>query len=273
MIEKNFGISKRLLAAVIGGAVVGCTPIPPINTITTNIDPKVVTLAATQGKVDPTNTCSPASPAAPIMPDQWWNNLPITQQPKVVGSGVVGFERWRNHTDGCQEFRQDLYRTAFSYDLSGSQSLKGLVTKAELSFSVVIMPATSANSMCQAMTGGGGSLFILRSGFSLPQMSFSYLGTHVPPQPFPSGLRVFGMNFPWVPGQIATGVTTYDVGGQRAGFTVDVTDRLNGALNRGDTAIGFMLTGSEEDLPQVSPSDGMNCRTVYHVGQLVIKHL
>lgn len=266
-------IPKYLVAATTSCIVAGCNNIPPINQTTTTIEPKVVIFAATQGKVDPTNTCSPATPPAPVSPNQWWNSLPPTQLPKVAGHGVVGVDRWRNLTDSCQEFRQDLYRTAFAYDLSASQSLKGLVTKAELSFSVVAMPAVRPNSMCQAMTGGGGSLLMLRPGFTLPQASFDYLGTHVPPQPFPASVSVFGMTFPWMPGQIANGVVTSDGGGQRASFTVDVTDRLNGAINRGDVAIGFMLSGSDEGLPQVSPPDSFDCRTVYRVGQLVIKHL
>jgi hypothetical protein len=268
MIER---IPRYLVAAITSCIVAGCNNIPPINQITTNIDPSVVTLASTQGRYDPTNTCSPATPPPPLLPNQWWNSLPASQLPKVAGHGVVGFNRWRNLTNSCQEFRQDLYRTAFSYNLSASQSLKGLVTKAELSFSVVAMPAV--RSMCQAMTGGGGALLMLRPGFSLPQASFDYLGTHVPPQPFPASASVFGMTFPWVPGQIANGVVTSDGGGQRASFTVDVTDRLNGALNRGDAAIGFMLSGSDEGLPQVSPPDSFDCRTVYRVGRLVIKHL
>lgn len=273
MINKTQKFPQCLLVVAIGSVIAACNSSSPINPITTSLDPMVATLATTQGRVDPTNNCSPASPIAPIRPDQWWNGLRIDQPPKLAGNGVVGFERWRNLTGSCLEFRQDLYRTAFSYDLSSSQTLKGLVTKAELSFSVAIMPTSIPGGACQAMTGGGGSLHMLRPGFSLPSTGFNYLGVNVPPQPFPASVNVFAMLFPWIPGQVTTGVTTSDIGGQRAGFTVDVTDRLNGALNRGDTSIGFMLSGSEEDLPQISPASGLDCRTVYKIGQLVIKHL
>ncbi|MDP2266332.1 MAG: hypothetical protein Q8J70_07255, partial [Thiobacillus sp.] len=145
-----------------------------------------------------------------------------------------------------------------------------------------VMPAVRPNSLCQAMTGGGGSLLMVRPPFAPPQSSFvdlgSDLGYSAPPgantaQPFPAGVTVFGMTFPWVSGQVANGVTTSDGGGQKASFTVDVTDRLNGAFNRGDAVIAFMLSGSDETLPTVSPPDRFDCRTVYRIGQLVIKHL
>lgn len=261
------GISLAFVCLAVGCKNGAITP------IITSIDPHVVVLAATQGRVDPANTCTPAAPPAPAMPNQWWDSLPPAQLPKVAGHGVVGTDRWRNTTDGCLEFRQDLYRTVFSYDLSASQPLKGLVTKAELSFSAAVVPAVRPNSPCQAMTGGAGALQLLRPGFTLPQTSFDYLGTHVPPQPFPASVSVFAMPAPWVPGPIAPGVTTTDGGGQRASFSVDVTDRLNGALNRGDGALGFLLSGSDEDLPTTSPPDRLDCRTVYRIGPLVITHL
>lgn len=262
----------RHLLAFAGVALTAACGHVPITLITTPVDPAVVTLAATQGKVDPVNSCNPAQPPAPVLPNQWWNSLPVTQLPKVSAYGVVGFDRWRNLNDTCQEFRQDLYRTIFAYDLSALPPLKGLVSKAELSFSVAVMPAVQPNTPCQAMTGGGGSLLMLLPGSSLPQTSFVYLGTHVPPQPFPASVPVFAMTFPWLAGQIATGVVTADGGGQRASFVVDMTERINGAFNRGDASIGFMLSGSDEALPTVSPADSFDCRTVYRIGQLVITH-
>lgn len=258
------------LMAAITLVSAGCPGSQPITLITTTVEPHVVTLALTQGGVDPVNTCSPASPPAPALPSQWWNGIHPTHPPRVVGQGVVGFDLWRNQTDGCQEFRQDLYRTAFSYDLSQHQSLKGLVSSAELTFSVAVMPAVRPNSLCQDMTGGGGSLFMLQPGSALPQASFAALQ---PPATFAAGGRVFGMTFPWVEGQVSPGVTTVAAGGGRASFTVDVTDRVNGALNRGDAALTFALSGSDEARPTTPPPARFECRTIYQIGPLVVKHL
>lgn len=253
--------------------IVGSSSVPPINPVTTRIDPSVLTMAAIQGGPDVDNNCSPPIPPAPLSPTLWWGSLPNGQLPKVAGAGVVGFQTWRNTQGQCREYRQDIYRSAFTYDLSGNQPLKGLVTKAEITFSVAAMP--TIQGVCQAMTGGGGSLFQLQPGFSLPAGSFIDFGFRVPPHPFPAGGKIFGMLIPWLPGQIANGVVTVDGGGQMAAFTVDVTDRLNGALNRNDTSIGFMLSALEEGerVPSQPPSGDIDCRTIYRFGQLVIQHL
>lgn len=264
------GPSAWLTAATIIVVAAGCPGSPPINPITTTVDPQIVTLAVTQGGVDPVNTCTPASPAAPPAPDQWWNGLAPTQPPRVAGQGVVGFDLWRNQTDGCQEFRQDLYRTAFSYDLAQLQSLKGLITSAELSVSVAVMPAVPPGSMCMAMIGGGGSLLMLQPGTALPQASFAALQ---PPATFPTGGQVFALPTVWIDGQVAPGVTALAAGGGRGSFTVNVTDRLNGALNRGDASMAFALSGSDETRPTTPPPDRFDCRTTYQIGQLVVKHL
>lgn len=256
----------------VAGLAAGCGG-NPVKPITTTLDPFVTTLALTQGLVDPNNSCSPPSTPAPPMPDQWWRNLPVGNLPRVASHGIVGTNAWRNTTGACQELRQDLYRSMFTYPLTNAQSLKGLVTKAELTIFAAVLPATTSTSLCQPMTGGGGSLHQLRPGFTAQTSDFNYMGPHTPTNDFPSSSRVFAMTFPWVPGSIATGVTTSDGGGQRAAFTVDVTDRINGAINRGDTSIGFMISGSDETLPTVSPPASTDCRTTYRVGVLSIEHL
>jgi hypothetical protein len=86
--------------------------------LTTSVDPRVVKLARAGGVVDTSNVWTPPSPPAPPAPDLWWNALPPGQPPKVAGLGVVGFNLWRNGTDGCTGFRQDLYRTEFGYPLA-----------------------------------------------------------------------------------------------------------------------------------------------------------
>ncbi|MDP2265705.1 MAG: hypothetical protein Q8J70_04050, partial [Thiobacillus sp.] len=98
---------QRQLAVVVAVSITaGCNNLPPVNPITTAVDPGVLTYARIQGRPDPVNLCSPASPPAPALPGQWWNSLPPAHLPKVAGHGVVGFDLWRNQTDSCRAFRQ-----------------------------------------------------------------------------------------------------------------------------------------------------------------------
>lgn len=200
-----------------------------------------------------------------------------------MGQAVVGFEIQFDTRPGgdCSKFRQDLYRPGFAYDISQLQSLKGLVTKAELSFSSFVLPSgMSPTGFCQPITGGGGSLLILRPGESFPAApsGFAYLGSGPVAQPFPASGKLFGMTFPWGPGPITAGVqtgvtvTTLATGLGGASFTVDITSYLNGALSRGDGSLGFMLSGSDEATPTVFPAGPINCKTVYRIGNLVIEH-
>jgi hypothetical protein len=86
------------------------------------------------------------------------------------------------------------------------------------------------------------------------------------------------MTFPWAPGQITQGVqtgvmvNTQPSGTGGASFTVDVTSYLNGALNRGDTSMSFMLSGSDEAPVAVFPAGAIDCKTVYRFGNLTIEH-
>lgn len=263
----GFALPKNALALFAPLLLSACGP---INVLTERVDPGVVTLARTQGRIDVSNTCTPPTPPAPPAPERWWDGLPPAQPPKVAGQGVVGFELWRNTTDGCLTFRQDLYRTGFAYALAPLQPLRDLITKAELTFYVAVLPAPRPGSFCQAMTGAGGSLLLLRQGSSLPAGAFAALP---PQQPFPDGGQVFAMTFPWVPGALPGGASTSAAGGNRASFTVDVLDRLKAALARGDSTLGFVLSGADETLPAVSPPAGFDCRTYYQIGQLVVIHL
>jgi phage baseplate assembly protein gpV len=80
------------------------------------------------------------------------------------------------------------------------------------------------------------------------------------------------MTFPWVEGQLGTNASTTRAAPDRAAFTVDVTDQVTAALDRGDTKVGFVLSGSDEARPSVPPPSRFDCRTVYQVGQLVLTH-
>lgn len=258
-----------------------------ITPITTPVSPTVLTMGTVHSDgMQPQNSCANLLSSA-ATPQEWWNSLRPNQSPKAVGEAAVGFEiqfaTTTTATGNCSQYRQQLYRSGFAYDLSQLQNLKGLVTKAQLSFSSFILPSgVSSRGVCQPVTGGGGSLLILRPGVTLPSATsgFADLGATIPGQPpFPNGASVFGMTFPWIAGPITTGVqtgvtvTTLATGLGGASFSVDVTNYLNGALNRGDGSIGFMLSGSDEARPTVFPAGPTDCKTVYKFGDLVIEHL
>ena len=256
-----------LVVALASAASLACPGNPP-TPLTTTLNPSVRDLAIRQGLVDPTNDCSVATPPSPPAPDAWFNSLPISAPPKTVNNGIVGFNVWRNTHDGCLEARQDLYRTRFAYDLSGIQNLKGLVTAAQLSFAAVVLPAPSG-IFCQAMTGGGGSLFRLPVGTALPPAMFTLLP---PNSSFTTTGRVFGMTNPWIAGTIQPGVTTLATGTGGASFSVDVTQQMQGALNQNAGDMTFEISSSDETRITTSPSGSTDCRTIYRVGPLVITH-
>jgi hypothetical protein len=270
------------LVAVCLFGISGCPQQPPINSITTTVAPAVVTMAAIHSEgINPENCNDWTSPSW-TMPQQWWNGLQPTSPPKVAGQGVVGSNVLFDTAPGggCTKYRQDLYRPGVTYSLAGL-TLKGLVQSASLTFSSVVLPA-STTGLCQPMTGGGGSLVLVRPTSTVPAgaSGFADLGGPGPlAMPFPSSAQVFGMTFPWVPGQITSGVqsgvtvNTQASGTGGASFTVDVTSYVVGSFNRGDSSIAFMLTGSDENTPSVFPPGALDCRTIYRFENLTIVHL
>lgn len=261
--------------------ITGCPK--PVNTITTTIAPTVVTMAQIHSEgINPENCNDWTSPSWQ-MPQQWWNGLVPTKPPKVAGEGVVGSNILFDTQSGgsCTKYRQDLYRPGFTYSLAGL-SLKGLVQSANITFSAVVLPSgVSTTGLCQPMTGGGGSLLIVKPPATVPAgaSGFADLGGPGPQAtPFPATATVFGMTFPWVPGTITQGVTsgvtvsTQASGTGGASFTVDITSFINGSFNRGDSSIAFMLSGSDENPPTVFPPGALDCRTVYSFGNLTIVH-
>jgi hypothetical protein len=275
-------ISLAFVLSVAG--CTGCNGSGGVTPITTNVAPTVSTMAYIQTKViDPENCNDWLSPSWKT-PQEQWNARTPGQKPNAVGEGIVGFETlFDTSSDGqCHKARQDLYRLGFNYDLTSLQNLKGLVSKAELSFSTVVLPSgVSTTGLCQPVTAGGGSLKLVRPPATLPAApsGFSDLGSGPAPAPFPADAQVFGMLFPYIPGQITQGVqtgvtvTTTPTGTGGASFTVDVTSYLNGALNRGDTMFAFMISGSSEGALTVVPPGPTDCKTVYVANNLVITHL
>lgn len=279
----SYSLAAAALSVACVFGIVGCGP-KPVTPLTATVTPTVVTMGEIHsGGILPENCNDWTSPSWQT-PQQWWNSLVPTKPPLVAGEGVVG-ENILFDTrpgGGCTKFRQDLYRPGVTYSLSGL-NLKGLVQSATITFSSVVLPSgVSTMGLCQPVTGGGGSLLILRFPAAVPAgaSGFADLGGPGPlATPFPSSATVFGMTFPWIPGQITqgvqTGVTvhTQPSGTGTASFTVDITSFINGSFNRGDGSIAFMLSGSDENAPTVFPPGALDCRTVYSFGNLTISHL
>ena len=249
------------------------TPVIPLETrITSN----VITLAMIDSKaVNPANSNDWLSPTW-LAPEDWWRSLPTTQPPRAGSHAVVGFKILYDTKGRVSKFRKELYRAGFSYDLTSHQNLRGLVTKAELTFFSVDLPSgIGPNSLCQPFTGGGGSLIVLAPAATLPTapLRMAYLGSAPYATPYPSGTRVFSIPQPWVSGTIAPGVTTMATGQGLASFTVDVTALVNAALNRGATTLSFMISGSDEANVTVFPAGPTDCKTIYRISDLVITHL
>lgn len=262
--------------ALVFGAVLlsiglsGCPGGPPIQPVTKTVDPTTASIALVRGVIDSDPACTVGSQSGPPRPQTWWNSLRPGQSPKAVGEGAVGFNLWVNPTGTCQGFRQDLYRTLFSYDLQSSTALKGLITKATLTVNAKILPQTRPNSLCEAFTAGGGGMVRLPATTVLPSSGFAELA---PTLAFPAGPVIFSFPQPWLAGQIATGVTSFDGGGQRASFSVDVTSIVDQALTSGSNRIVFAISGSDEATRSVRPPSNFDCRTTYSVTALVISHL
>lgn len=248
----------------------------PVTPIDTKVSPKVITLAKINTKgINPQNANDWLSPTW-LAPEDWWRSLQTNQPPREGLHAVVGFDILYDTQGNASKFRQDLYRAGFSYDLTPHQNLKGLVTKAEFTFFSAVLPSgIGPNSLCQAVTGGGGSLIVLAPAATLPaaQLGMAYLGSANAAAPYPAGSRVFSITQPWVSGTISPGVSTTATGQGTASFTVDVAALVNAALDRGATSISFMISGSDEAKVAVFPPGAKDCKTVYRIGDLVITHL
>lgn len=248
----------------------------PVTPIETKVSPNVITLAKINTKgINPQNANDWLSPTW-LAPEDWWRSLQTNQPPRDGRHAVVGFDILFDTQGSASKFRQDLYRAGFSYDLTPHQNLKGLVTKAELTFFSAVLPSgIGPNSLCQAFTGGGGSLFVLAPAATLPvaQLGMAYLGSANAAAPYPASSRVFSITQPWVSGTISPGVTTLATGLGGSSFTVDVAALVNAALNRSATSISFMISGSDEANVTVFPPGSQDCKTVYRILDLVITHL
>src|SRR5437868_726832 len=99
------------------------------NPITATLTPMAITMARENSYALLPENCNDNWDPGWLSPQQWWNSIVPTHSPKVVGDAVVGFEILRSTNAGgsCSKMRQDLYRAGFTYDLSQSQNLKGLV--------------------------------------------------------------------------------------------------------------------------------------------------
>jgi hypothetical protein len=268
---------KVLAAMVCLFGLVACGSTP----ITTNVTPSLMTIARAETNVINPLGCNDWLSPSWKEPQDWWNSLRINQPPNAVGQVAVGFDQLfdtnSNPTRPCTKARQNLYRGGMTYDLSQQQNLKGHVINAELTYWSFILPSgVTATGACPQVIGGGGPLLLLQPGAAMPAAinRFASLGA----APYPATGTVFNMPVPWhaatFPGvQPGVNVTTLATGQGGASFTADVTTYLNGALNQGAMSMNFMLGGIDETPLTVPPPGPIDCKTVYKVGDLVIKHL
>jgi hypothetical protein len=268
-------LMRHAVLGPICAAVVLFAGCPPQKATTTDVGLSVATMVKTTGLVDTTNNCNPASPAAPDI-QSWWNALP----PNNRLHPYVGFELWRNTTDGCLESRKDVYRGLVTFNMASVSNLKGLVQKAELVVSTYTLPSGVGTTGCMAMSGGAAALerFGPASANTLPPVQGSgSLDRLQPNESFPTGQVVFNFpnTTPLTPGAVsgATSPTTVTANGTGGVvFTVDVTSQVNAALNGGIAGMSWMLDSSSEGpLPGPAPS-GVDCKTAYSF-KLTITHL
>ena len=251
--------------------LVGC--ITPQTPLTTSVGLSVGTLVKTSGIIDVTNTCNPAVPPAPNI-QAWWNGMP----PANRLHPFVGFELWRNTTDGCTTSRLDVYRALVTFNMASVTNLTGLVTKAELIVLTRALPAgVGGHTACISRTGGAGTLdrFGPAAAGNLPPVSG--VGTLTILQPadmFPVGNVVFTFPQPWAAGPMmgaANPTTTNASGTGGATFTVDVTNSVNAALNGGFPGMSWMLTSAFEGPLTAPVPTGLDCKTSYDF-QLRLTH-
>ncbi|MBB5204064.1 hypothetical protein HNQ51_001357 [Inhella inkyongensis] len=258
----------RLLSAAAVLPLLSACPGSPPQPLSRQIDPEVRSIALIEGQPDAVQSCQ--GPIVPA-PQSWWNSLPPQQPPKLVNQGLVGFHLTPNPRPGCAGFRQDLYRTEFGYSLLAQQALKGLVVKAMLSVHAEILPPQRPGFLCEPFTGGGGGLVRLSLGQALPAAAFTEMPATARVR-FLSGARRVNFPQPWISGSLPGGATSFDGGGQRASFSVDVTQDVVQALDNGAGAIQFAIAGSDEAVRSAAPPAAFDCRTIYRVGPLVLTH-
>ena len=265
------------LSVIVGNA--GCAVSPTVTTLTPATRGSVF---GSIGLIDPSDACSSnPTPAAPQVLTAWSQVDPTTRQNKVI----TGFEVWSNANAGCASFRQDSFRGLFAYPLASLTTLStsnspvsSRISSATLRFSVngLTTGRTSLEFACPSPIGGVAGIAVLRPN----PVILSDLNALVPPEkitdvgPGAAQLESFGTEFSPLPVPGTRGRATFSVGG--GGITVveiDVKDRLIGALNRGDTTLGFMLFGPREFLQAPSGDVQLDCKMLVTPEMLTVKSL
>jgi hypothetical protein len=259
-------------ALVITGVLAACDK--PVQPISTSVGLSVATMVRTTGIIDTSgNTCNPALPPAPDV-QAFWDGL----SPDSRKNPFVGFELWRNTTDGCLTSRVDVYRALVTFNTASVGNLKGLVTKAELQVETFAVPSgvTASSPACVAMTGGAGTLERFGPSVALPPVSGAgSLEKLQPSEPFPSGNTVFAFPRPWTVGTVAgaaSPTTTVASGTGGAVFAVDVTSQVSAALNGSAPGMSWMLTSAFEGPLTAPVGAALDCKTPYSF-RLILTHL
>jgi hypothetical protein len=233
-------------------------------------------------------SCLPNStPAAPD-PAVFWNALDATTKATKV---VVGYQAWSNTSAGCQFVQEDDYRGLFSYPLAAVAALStanspiaSRINEATVRFVVDGLTADKSDGgrTCQSPIGAVGDLAMLRPGATIPPGLIRILDPSGQAATFSTPLNTFAPNAVEVQGfgtefkgrivSPGTREKATFTPGTGAGVTiveVDIRDRLQGALNRGDSSLAFMLVGGGETVP--GGRTQLDCRMLVMPDSLTVK--
>lgn len=232
--------------------------------------------------------CLPNStPPAPDPVDLWNGLDPASQATKVI----TGYRLWSNTSAGCTFMQEDDYRGLFSYPMASLAALStpnspiaSRVNEATLKFVVAGLAADKSNGgvTCQSPIGGLGGIVVLKPGFSIAPGLIRILDPSGQAATFASPLNTAGPaavqleNFQTeFQGRIISpgkrGRATFTPSATDTIVEVDVRDFLMGALNRGDTSLGFMLISFRESMPSPTPAVQLDCRMLVSPGALTVK--
>jgi hypothetical protein len=231
--------------------------------------------------------CLPGSTPAPPDVTVWWvGHDPATQTAKVV----TGYQIWSNTSAGCNFLQEDDYRGLFSFPLAALQALStpsspvaSRINQATLKFTVNGSSADVSNGgqTCQSPIGGLGGITVLRPGVTFTAGLNRLVDPANPPNfasplntvgPSAVQLESFATEFKGrIPSPGTRGRATFTPSGADTVVEVDVRDFLQGALNRGDASIGFMLLSFRESLPSAPPAVQLDCRMLVSPDALTVK--
>jgi hypothetical protein len=266
-----------LTLATLSAGIVACNGVNPV---VTNVTPtlattyKIIGTVDAQTATDPSPVCNgtPTPPAPDV--NAWWAGIDPNTRNAVV---VTGFELWSNTLPGCANARHDVYRGHFRYDLAGIRALDQpgspvatRINAASFQFTIQAGNADVASSTlrCFATAGGVTAVNLLQPGATL----LSGVTQVAPTDDFPATVKRIEQIVP-VPATLPATVGPLTITPGGGGLTVvdvEIRNDLIGALNRGDSAIGFSLISVAEARPTVNGDEFLDCKTFVRPGVLKV---